>query len=573
MALPYFSWKHLVLMTGVLFFAGRYCYAQNVPSSADPGRQSSPIEKRQDQFPDIKPFDPSVQRARAPDLSPETAQATFIFNSLTITGAQAFTPETLGSYYQRYLGQEITVSQLFDVLTDIQQLYQDHGYTISKVSMPEQNIKSGHIIFNVIEGYVGKVDIDPEIISSDLIDSFSQDVLAMRPLNTIRLERLMLILNDRPQLDVAAVISAADDQLPGAVKITLKPLNTNEPLTRYIGFDNHGSNFTGSGQVTAGGNFSQGLPNYSDLDLFLIQTTSAQEMRQAGAAYHLPVFGISGAMLNISSNMTRTEPGDTLDVLDVQGKSTSITAALSYPLIRQREEAWIVSAGLSYKNVLTNILQDRLFDDRTRSLFIDTKYSFSDRYLGLNAFQASYHQGFNILGARETGSIDLSREAGRSDFRKVEISASRLQQLTGSFDLLGRVKGQYAWNPLLSSEEFGFGGSDLGRGYDPSELTGDKGVSASLELRYRNNLNFQGQRPWVYQLYGFYDIGKVWNIDPGSKNTVSGASAGLGARLWINDDYQFDLNLSAPLTNPADNPPQYANGSSPRALLSFKYQF
>jgi hemolysin activation/secretion protein len=548
--------------------------AQDVPASVDPGRQTG-LPSAPETFPDIEPYDFTYRRARAPELSEDMAKARFVLKTLTIEGARAFPPDRLQAFYQADIGREITVARLFDILTAIQQLYQDTGYTISKVFMPEQDIQAGHVTFRVIEGYAATVDIDPALPENSMMGDFAERVLAMRPLNTLTLERLMLILNDRPGMSVGSIIAAADasDALTaGAVKIILKPLDAPSGKNGFVMFDTHGSNFTGIGRTSAGYNVSAGLPSASDLDVFITQTTSNQEMKQAYVGYHLPVCGASGAMINLSVNMTRTQPGGSLDDLDVEGRSTHLAADITYPLIRQREETLTLRTGLDYKNTQTNLLHDRLFEDRTRSLYWGARYSFSDSLWGMNAIDLAYHKGLDFLNVRPTGSVDLSRAEGESDFKKATLSLTRLQTITPRVDVLGTIRGQYAWTPLLSSEEFGFGGNDMGRGYDPSEITGDRGLSALVELRYKNTVRFMNEdRP--YQLYLSYDIGKVWNTDPSAKDKFSAASAGAGVRLNLTPVCALDFGVGMPLTKSADEPPKYSGHAQPRALISLRYQF
>jgi hemolysin activation/secretion protein len=110
------------------------------------------------------------------------------------------------------------------------------------------------------------------------------------------------------------------------------------------------------------------------------------------------------------------------------------------------------------------------------------------------------------------------------------MEIQRLQRVVNSVNLLASFKGQHSSDALLSSEEFGVGGSGFGRGYDPSEIVGEQGIAGKLELQWNNpfaNTLFDN-----YQLYGFYDAGRVWNKDA----TTSGekinslASTGLGFR-------------------------------------------
>ncbi len=92
--------------------------------------------------------------------------------------------------------------------------------------------------------------------------------------------------------------------------------------------------------------------------------------------------------------------------------------------------------------------------------------------------------------------------------------------------LQASATGQVASRSLMSSEEFGFGGSTFGRAYDSSELSGDSGMAGLLELRYNavpNIANYAHFTP-----YAFYDAGKVWNMNSGQDTNVSASSAGFG---------------------------------------------
>ena len=112
-----------------------------------------------------------------------------------------------------------------------------------------------------------------------------------------------------------------------------------------------------------------------------------------------------------------------------------------------------------------------------------------------------------MLGATDRQSANPSRIDGRSSFDKLSFFASRQQSLGTRFGLFFGLKGQYAFQSLLSSEEFGFGGSEMGRGYDPSEATADSGLAGTFELRYfpQEVLNGFSMSPFL-----FVDAGKLW---------------------------------------------------------------
>ncbi|MBN4016386.1 ShlB/FhaC/HecB family hemolysin secretion/activation protein, partial [Rhodospirillaceae bacterium AH-315-P19] len=96
---------------------------------------------------------------------------------------------------------------------------------------------------------------------------------------------------------------------------------------------------------------------------------------------------------------------------------------------------------------------------------------------------------------------------------------------------------------LLSAEEFRLGGTRFGRAYDPSELTGVDGVGGILELQYGRSVAWNLVKR--YQLYGFYDLGAVWDND-GRQRSLS--STGAGVRTWIYETMTANFEVALPLT-------------------------
>ena len=178
-----------------------------------------------------------------------------------------------------------------------------------------------------------------------------------------------------------------------------------------------------------------------------------------------------------------------------------------------------------------------------------------DRFNGANFAALGIRQGLPILGASEKGDNPLSRPDGDGEFTSLNAEVARLQRVTSDVNLLVRVGGQYGFTELLSTEEFEIGGVTFGRGYDPSELTGDSGLGSSVELQYNNapGLSFLNS----YQVYAFYDFGVVWNTDPNVAGEESLASAGVGVRTnltnWLSADFEVAQPLTRQLENRADN--------------------
>jgi hemolysin activation/secretion protein len=205
-----------------------------------------------------------------------------------------------------------------------------------------------------------------------------------------------------------------------------------------------------------------------------------------------------------------------------------------------------------------------------RVLRAKTTWQYLDSLNGVSLLSSEISHGLNALGTRESGSFNLSREDGKSDFTKITAQATRVQELPYFLQGFLQVTGQYSFTPVLSSEEFGYGGMPNGRGLDPSELTGDHGLSATLEVRY-NGLPRKGH--WGVIPYSFVDFGKVWQKGVDADNAETSFSTGVGARITNGDSNSIELLMAVPLTKDADNPPPYGNGESPRFLISYSKSF
>ena len=564
------SAKIVPLCCAAIYMVGApSAYATSLPSSADPARE---LTAPQLKVPDFQKAEPDIRPAPTSSVSAPAGseKAFFVLKSLDIQGMTAYSKGEMEKIYAADIGQKISVYRLFEIMNAIQTKYLEDGYSLTRVTMPDQDIADGNVIFQVIEGYAAEVTLDDKFPKSPVLDDAVAQIAAMRPLNTKKLEKLLLTLNDLPGLNASAVLASLQGPpINGGVRLILKK-NEEKQYAMVVSANNHGSLFSGPVQMVASGRHANIITPFDEVSATISAAIPLSEMRYVGVKYQKPIFGARGLNLVFEGSMGRTVPGDSLKDLDVKGQSQSLKASLSYSPIRQRDQSLEVKTSFEYRQAKTDFSGFELYDDRLRIVSVGATYNNADNKGGMNAFELTYSHGLNIMGVREAGSPDLSRQEGKPDFHKFYGSVGRLQSLPLQFEFLGIVQGQYAFDPLLSSEEFGFGGGQIGRGYDPSEITGDKGLALSLEIR-RNMSAYSAN--YALQPYGFFDIGKVWNIDPSAKERISAASAGIGLRIGTSYGWSGDINLAVTLTKNPDNPPKYTNGQSPRILVSAQKSF
>lgn len=551
-------------------------FAQLVPS-ADPARVAPVLPNPSEKFEELRgTAGPARPKAGALQV-PQGAESTkFILHSLTVQGMTAYQPAEIRSLYAEDLGHEITLARLYEIANGLQQRYFEDGYTLTKIIIPDQTFSNGQVTLVAVEGHVSQIEVDPALAPSAALADAVEQIRDMKPLNTLVLERLLLVLNALPDMHASAILASLKDPLPherepGAIRLLLKK-NTDKEDPRFrLAADNYGSQFTGPWQAVASAHlYHVGTVN-SDLALALSASAPYEEQHYANLGYTMPVFGASGAKLNLNGVLAETNPGSSLSAFEIEGKTRNFSATLSYPIVLQRAANWTVDAGFQVKNSQTELLGTNLYDDRLRNVRVGTNYSFSDTWQGFNAFDFHATQGLDLFGASKDNTA-LSRADGKADFTKFEFFAGRVQSLPAGFEIYGLVSGQYSLNPLLSSEEFGFGGGQVGRGYDPSEITGDHGISGTFELRHTSVWELAEQELRT-QPFIFYDLGKVWNEDNGARGSISAASTGAGVRFNLNGDWDGTMLASVPLTKEADNPPDYATATGTRFLFAIARSF
>ncbi len=263
-----------------------------------------------------------------------------------------------------------------------------------------------------------------------------------------------------------------------------------------------------------------------------------------------------------------SQPGDSVRPLDLYSLTTSGRIAVAHPFIRSRTET--LRAGLSFtiRDSRTDALGDKLSQDRLRIVAANVSYDFADGWGGSNLLTAELSKGLDILNATESGSANLSRSGGRSDFRKLLVSAQRNQPLTDSLVLALSGEAQYSPDQLLTSEEYGLGGKQYGRAFDPSEITGDSGFAGRAELQYILPVQEEGLDYAV--AYGFGDYGAVYNYEGGTRHgRRSLASTGVGLRFGV----FRRIDASVELAKPFITTPLSTLDRAPRAFFTLSTRF
>ncbi len=531
--------------------------------TADPAEIRRRIEERsipeRTQDPDLE-----VQPEGAP--SPiDDGSGTFTLSAVVVDGATVFELAEFGPLYEEFLARPVNSTDIETILSRITDKYRDAGYFLSRAVAVPQDVTVGVLRVTVVEGFVETVTLEGDAPDPDRINAYARRIIDQRPLTLSHFERTLILINDLAGISIGANLDPVDGSA-GAYELTLQVEYDAVDATVYL--DNRGTRAVGRLQtwLSTGMNSVLGLGERLQVGLFTVPN-QPKELIYLDVNYEQPI-DRNGTYVAVHAARSDSDAGGSLSALDSESDSTSAMVSVWHPVIRSRvENLWLVGS-LGFLRSSEWRQKSVLFKDRTRVARLTTTYSLTDGLNGTSAINLGVSKGLDIFGASRQGAAQLSRFDGRSDFTKFTAEISRNQDLFFDFALAVSARGQKSTVPLLSSEEIGVGGARYGRAYDSSEITGDDGAAGSAELRYDKDL--EDSFLTNFQIYGFYDIGAVWNRQPGGKSVrASLASVGAGVRLSMDASLFATVEVAQPLTRIVAN----EGDDDPRAFFALGAQF
>ncbi|MFN3536427.1 MAG: ShlB/FhaC/HecB family hemolysin secretion/activation protein [Brevundimonas sp.] len=524
-------------LAAAMVMMGGVAHAQQPP--VDPGRLDERF-RQQPEAPDVRAVDvpelPRQESAPESDLSVTLTDVRF-------EGAQAVPVAALEALAAPYLGRPMPLAGVFALAEAVTAEYRSRGYVLSRAVVGPQRIEDGVLTIQVLEGYVDRITIEGDAGGyAPFLTRYMDPVRDGRPTSGDALARALLLARDLGGVDVRAVVSPSATQ-QGAADISL--VVERDPFEAFVAVDNRGSRWLGPIQVYGGVTLNDMLGMGERLSLTAVSAPEDSELGFVSASYDQPL-GWSGLRFNAFASYANTEPGDELALLGLTGESTTWGMGFQYPFLRSRETNVLGRLTFTARDADSgNDFIDPVFEDSIRTLSAEVMANHADRWGGLSSLRASATRGINIFDATRMGDPNKSRATASGEFTRFNIELSRIQPVTGGLYLRAGVVAQVTDDSLLASEEFGLGGTQYGRAYDPSEITGDEGVAGKVELFY--TLPPQGFA--TLEPYAFYEGGEVSQNDPlpGEPRRASLESAGVGVRLGFNDRFGASIEYAVPL--------------------------
>ncbi|MBT1511631.1 ShlB/FhaC/HecB family hemolysin secretion/activation protein [Bradyrhizobium sp. SRL28] len=530
------------------------CFPAQAQQANQPGYDPRQTEKRFEdqqsrQGPTARPRMPMPQFARPEGQG--DSKPLFVLRHVSITGAVAIPQERLVTVYQPFIGRKVSQADLAAMAAAVSDIYRAAGFHLSRAIVPPQDIRSGQLRIQVIEGSITELALKGDGAEQFGVRPMLEAVLTERPSRLATLERQLLLINGRPGVRIEDTAIEEIGTASGHFRLLLS-LKTWHVFTSF-GVDNLGSSSVGPWQSYGTVAFNSYVAPGDSLVLNLSTTPGDPRQLAFGRlSYEVPV-GTDGARIGASGYYSEVWPGDYRHLYSDNIKTESFEIRGSIVPLQSQKSSLTLTAAAGFTNASENDVFGPIYADRIRTASLTSDYRLQDDFGGTNYLTVNYRQGLDILGASHRGDDYLSRDGASGKFSALNFWFTRYQTLTDAWSLKLAAAGQAASGPLFTSQQFYLGGIAFGRGYGSAEISGDNGLAGSVELRFDQKLGLQYLSG--YQLYGFVDSGVAWNSGYRLSDGLSLTSAGGGVRFFLVDGLQADIGAAAPLTYRApDNP-------------------
>jgi hemolysin activation/secretion protein len=544
--------------------------AQPVP--VNPVPQGSPIPRIRPQAPPLVAPAPVLPSPKPPGA--EVPNQPVRVTSVEIEGVTAYPLAEIEPLAQGLVGPTVRLPRIDAARQAILQRYRTDGYVLTSVSAKLD--ASGSLRFVVIEGHIASVKLDGDIgPAGTQVLRFLTRLTERQPIDSATLERYLLLAQDVPGVTLRAVLEPSSDT-PGALDLIAQV--SRQPVSGLATMDNRA--FTETGPIEF-----LGVIDTNSFSEFVEKTELSYyhtfpNSQNFGQVSEEAFLGGSGLKGKLYGGYGPTAPTGSLGQQGYIGTTTVFGAALSYPVIRARQQtlnALLAFDALDSKVTIApqGTVRTEQSYDALRVMRIGADYTFSDIWFGaeraaISAVSIRLSEGMKLLGATADGSALTTPRAGeQTGFSKIIFEATRTQSLFApwqgaSVGIMGLLTGQWSPNVLPPAEQFYLGGSRFTRGYYAGQVAGDNALAATVELQLNTSFEttlFERSLDIANQFYLFYDWGETWQNLSTDHNAMIN-SAGGGVRSQLTRTVELDFEGLARF-NRFPNGGSQANGVSP----------
>jgi hemolysin activation/secretion protein len=494
-----------------------------------------------------------VERSPCPLADPRYADVRVAIREVVFNNLKGASPEEMRATWFPFAGTEQPVAVLCEIRDAAATLLRNKGY-LAAVQVPTQRIENGVVQMETIYARVTTVRARGQTDGAEAkLAAYLSKLTEDEYFDRDKAERYLLLARDLPGYNVQLTLKPAGTG-PGELIGEVAVLRRRYSIDATI--QNLAAEETGrwGGQVRGQLFGLTGLGDVTSLAFYSTPDFKEQKILQVAHSFRP---GSEGLTIDGQFTYAWSEPDIDVDdaAPDLESKTLFWTLSVRYPIIRRQTSNLWAGVGFDFVDQKVDFFGP-LTRDKLRILWLRANWDAVDLSSRRPKWRADaffeLRKGLDIFDATEgcdglcpIGTTSPSRIDGEATSTLVRAGATGELALGRDFSLMISPRVQFAFDPLLSFEEFTAGNYTIGRGYEPSVITGDGGAGFVAELRGPRLRPFSRSQLSI-QPYLFGDAAWVWNknsdvLDDHLK------SAGGGIRGELTDRLIFDTAVAVPL--------------------------
>ena len=463
-------------------------------------------------------------------------------HGIATTGNTVFTDEQLSHLLAHLVGRAWTLKQLMGSVRSISALYEQAGYPLVNVSIPEQTLDEGVLKIEVIEGTWGEVLLEHRHHGSDrLLRLATKNLRKGELIRQSDIDRSTMLLADivgrsiSARLRPGAEYSASDFIISGEDK---------DSLAGNFTLNNFGSVATGRTQANIQLQMN-GLAAQGE-SIALDALSAGEGLNRIGLTSEWPL-NVQALRLGLAHSVVNYQ---------LVGEARSIGAHGW----AQQSSLWLRQSLVKVGSTALNVqLQfDHLDLDDLASAAPEPNNPRSIQVLGLTLdgdvpsnVQLGSHTRWSLgmasgllqLLSSSMQAYDAALSETQGQFARINFSTTHSRELTKLYSLNALMLLQWSDRNLDISQKAALGGARSIRAYEPGVLSGDASVSFNLEIKRALGYWLEGQ--WVgsaFVDYGWIKVNsKPW-VDVENEAVV--AAFGLGLQGALSKSWRISLSAA-----------------------------
>lgn len=504
--------------------------APALPPQVNPGAinsESRELQKQlqeQQQAPAIQgPLITAPPRPGAPAGGPSP---TFSLKGVTFDKSQFLSETALADVARPFIGKDVTFDDLQHIIDEVDALYDKKGILTASAVLPPQRIVDGVVHIALVEGRLGKIQIEGNEHTSD---RFIRDRLPLQQGTVVdvpQLQNELIYFNKTNDIKLTAAMQ------PGAeFGLSDVQLSVHEPPQNTLDLfvDNEGNVSTSRYE---GGLMFQRADTLGIDDRFTLYASASSGIINGNASYTVPL-GIDGGRIGISYSQNHIEiVQGALSAKDITGSFQTMAINFSHPL--WADDEWLLTADASLSDTQTDnlisevVTSSGLVDKGTAGVTLDGA---GPGYTLSVVQHISLAQAWDDVGGT------------RNWFTIYNGSLLATRELWSGF--IGELNAGWQFTSVRNlppNELFLVGGTTSVRGYIPGAIAGPAGYYFGGELHHEVPFFWPKLDGFV-----FFDQGAVHSLTPQHLNV---ASTGLGLN-WNWNSLSLNFIAGIPLERPS----------------------